>query len=331
MFILLNKAKYLLLFLVIAPVFSTLALHKKLIGSSGVASLVAQKLFLRAPKTVDFNVNGICNLDCKWCWGPAHNAKEDVSLQDWKLLAKKLNKLGTKSIVFTGGETLLKKELPDLIKYVQQDLGMRTTLSTNGLLLAKRGPAVLPYVNDLGLPLDGHCKEVNQIMRKGTSMHFERVLEAFKLVQFKYPDILLTARTVAARPNADSIPLIGRTLVEAGVDPSRLRWKIYQISPIGPRQSEILNHDWLISRQKFDEIIDDTKSKNPEFTVKAQPYESILGKHFLVYPNGRAHVVTADEKQATKDLILGNIVTDFDGVLGRLNRVFDFNQKEDHR
>lgn len=327
----LNKARYLLLVLVIVPVFSTLTLHKNLIGSRGVASLVAQATFLRAPKTVDFNVNGICNLDCKWCWGPAHNAKEEASLQDWKLLAKKLNQLGTKSVVFTGGETLLKKELPDLVKYVQQDLGMRTTLSTNGLLLAKRGPAVLPYVNDLGLPLDGHCKEVNQVMRKGTSMHFERVLEAFKLVQDIYPDILLTARTVAARPNADSIPLIGRTLVEAGVDPSRLRWKIYQVSPIGPRQSEILNRDWLISRQKFDEIINDTKSINPQFSIKAQPYESILGKHFLVYPNGRAHIVAADEKQTTKDLILGNIVTDFDGVMSRLNLVFNFDQKEDHR
>lgn len=42
---------------------------------------------LRAPNTVDFNINGICNLDCKWCWGPVHDAKEDVNLSEWKHLA----------------------------------------------------------------------------------------------------------------------------------------------------------------------------------------------------------------------------------------------------
>ena len=64
---------------------------------------------LSSPETVDFNVNGVCNLDCKWCWGPVHNAKEVVSLSEWKNIAYNLKKLGTKSIVFTGGETLLKK------------------------------------------------------------------------------------------------------------------------------------------------------------------------------------------------------------------------------
>ena len=56
---------------------------------------------LSSPETVDFNVNGVVNLDCKWCWGPVHNAKEVVSLSEWKNIAYNLKKLGTKSIVFT--------------------------------------------------------------------------------------------------------------------------------------------------------------------------------------------------------------------------------------
>ena len=85
---------------------------------------------LKAPETVDFNVNGRCNLDCKWCWGPVHTAKEELSIHDWKQIAARLKSLGTKSIVFTGGETLLKKELPELVRHVKEDLDMRTTLSS---------------------------------------------------------------------------------------------------------------------------------------------------------------------------------------------------------
>ncbi len=38
-------------------------------------------------------------------------------------------------------------------------------MSSNGLLLKKRGPSVLPYVDDLGLPLGGHNVEINLILQ----------------------------------------------------------------------------------------------------------------------------------------------------------------------
>jgi sulfatase maturation enzyme AslB (radical SAM superfamily) len=30
---------------------------------------LSEKIF-QAPYTVDFNLNGACNLNCSWCWGP---------------------------------------------------------------------------------------------------------------------------------------------------------------------------------------------------------------------------------------------------------------------
>ena len=102
--------------------------------------------------------------------------------------------------------------------------------------MVKRGASILPYIDDLGLPLDGPNTEINSKMRKGTILHFSKVLEAIKFVQTGFPDVKLTVRTVVAEPNVDFVHLIGETLKENGIKPEKMRWKLYQVSPVGPRK-----------------------------------------------------------------------------------------------
>ncbi len=259
-----------------------------------------------------------------------HNAKEDVTLDEWKNLAFKLKVFGAKNIVFTGGETLLKKELPELVRYVKAELGLRTTLSSNGLLLKKRGPSVLPYVDDLGLPLDGHNVEINSMMRKGTALHFSKVLEAIRFTQNSFSNVKLTVRTVVAAPNIDSVPLIGKTMLEFGINPENMRWKIYQVSPIGPRKTDILNSDLLISRNSFDETISKAKLLNPLFTIEAQPYERSYGRYFHIFPDGKSHIVMQGNDMLPMEVPVGNMIRDFDNVMNRLNTRFNFAPNNKH-
>lgn len=291
---------------------------------------ISETTSMHAPETVDFNVNGICNLNCKWCWGPDHKAKEEVSLSEWKNLAYNLKRLGTKNIVFTGGETLMKKDLPELSRYVNSELGLRTTLSSNGLLLVKRGPSILPYINDLGLPLDGSTVEINSIMRRGTILHFSKVLEAIRFVQNNFSSIKLTVRTVVAQPNKDDVPQIGKTFISSGIMPSALRWKLYQVSPVGPRREEILNGDLLITKQQFHETIEKTKLLNPDFNIEAQPFENSFGRYFHIFPDGRSHIVVKGKDKLPFELEMGNVVKDFDSVMIKVNETFDFDRNSKH-
>jgi MoaA/NifB/PqqE/SkfB family radical SAM enzyme len=61
------------------------------------------------------------------------------------VIASKLKDLGTRKITSTGGETLMKNDLEEILKYVHNDLLIRTTLSINGILLKIRGKQLLPY------------------------------------------------------------------------------------------------------------------------------------------------------------------------------------------
>jgi MoaA/NifB/PqqE/SkfB family radical SAM enzyme len=54
----------------------------------------------------------------------------------FKEVISELAELGCKKIHFSGGEPMLRPQLPDLVEYASQ-LGMRVTLTTNGTLVDK--------------------------------------------------------------------------------------------------------------------------------------------------------------------------------------------------
>jgi cyclic pyranopterin phosphate synthase len=96
-----------------------------------------------------------CNLRCQYCM-PAEGldwiADEETLTDDEviRLIGVAVTRLGVKDVRFTGGEPLLRKALPDIVRAANQ-LGARTALTTNGLglrhLAAPLAEAGLDRVN----------------------------------------------------------------------------------------------------------------------------------------------------------------------------------------
>ncbi|MDF1758321.1 MAG: radical SAM protein [Legionellaceae bacterium] len=271
------------------------------------------------PSTVDLNIVGRCNLNCTWCWGPEHDTAEPIRLEQWKNLVNNLQKLGTKNVIITGGEPLLKRWLPDLVQYIKSDLNMRVTLSTNGILIRRKAKELLPYVDDLGIPIDGPSHDINKVMRVGNFKHFDIAVDAIKYVQSEYPEIDLTVRTVVAKPNIEFVPDIGNILLSAGINLDTFRWKLYQVNPIGPRKGEILNGDWLVSLKDFNEAVDKSKQLNPSLNICGQPFARHAGRYFMVFPDGASHVIQNGEDGFPCEKNIGNVFENLDLVIENLN------------
>lgn len=282
------------------------------------------------PSTVDLNLIGRCNLNCTWCWGPDHDIAEPVRLNEWQALVAELQRRGTKNVIITGGEPLLKRWLPDLIQYIKSDLNMRVTLSTNGILLRRKARDILPYIDDLGIPLDGPSDDVNKLMRVGKFKHFDIALDAIKYVQSEYPEIDLTIRTVVAKQNLEYVPQIGQTLLQAGVKPEKLRWKLYQVNPIGPRKKDILSGNWLISLDDFNRTVDKAIELNPTIKISAQPFEKHVGRYFMIFPDGASHVIEQGKDGFPCEKHLGNVFENLDMVTKNLARESDLTNNSSH-
>lgn len=264
-----------------------------------------------APCTVDLNIVGSCNLRCPFCWGPPHEQGALLGAEQWLDLVWRLKARGTRSIVLTGGEPLLRRDLPQLCQEIHER-NLRLTLSTNGMLLPALAPRVLPYIDELGLPIDGASDADNQAMRvsPGGRGHLPAVREAIDAVIAFGRPLELTIRTVVSRRNAHAIAAIGR-LVER-IDWPDLRWKLYRFVPIG--YGAAVRDDFWVEQDFFEAIVEATRRRFAHLRVDALGHAEREGRYLHILPNGDAITPTARHEE----IALGNAPADLDGVLAAL-------------
>ncbi len=92
------------------------------------------------PNLMSFAVNDICNVTCEHCsffTGVEEKGKNILTLEQAKKLIQDAQDLGVSVINFVGGEPLLRKDLPEIIRSVNKDFST-TVLFTNGWHLEKR-------------------------------------------------------------------------------------------------------------------------------------------------------------------------------------------------
>jgi radical SAM protein with 4Fe4S-binding SPASM domain len=107
---------------------------------------------------VVWNVTRRCNLKCVHCYAHAQNVTFDNELttQDGKALIDDLAAFGVPVILFSGGEPLVRKDLPTLAGYAVKK-GLRAVISTNGTLITSETARVLKDIglSYVGISLDG--------------------------------------------------------------------------------------------------------------------------------------------------------------------------------
>lgn len=82
-----------------------------------------------------------CNLRCIYCHAEGEvNPREQMSATDIAELMQVGVKFGIKSVKFTGGEPLLRRDLVDIVRSVPP--GVESSMTTNGTLLAEKAAAL---------------------------------------------------------------------------------------------------------------------------------------------------------------------------------------------
>jgi len=244
---------------------------------------------LNFPKSIDINPTAKCNLNCSYCWGPDHNIPDGLSTEDWKNTLRFFAERGTGAVVFTGGEPLVRKDIGQLVQFAKYQ-GMKVTLSTNTLLLQRHSDEILPYIDEIGIPIDGSNPEANSKMRLGNPRAFDSSVKALHFVRKHCPTIEITVRTVVSKVNKDEILNIGAFLKDQGnvFD----RWKLYQFTPvsIGARHRE--EHE--LNTEEFNNIALKAKTNFPQLRIVDYPSDQRVGKYVFIGPEGNIFGVDKD-------------------------------------
>ncbi|HOV84828.1 MAG TPA: 12,18-didecarboxysiroheme deacetylase [Syntrophobacteraceae bacterium] len=165
---------------------------------------------------VVWNVTRRCNLKCVHCYAHAKDQpfENELSTEEGKRVLDDLSEFGCPVILFSGGEPLVRPDLPELAAYAVQK-GMRAVISTNGTLIT---PAVAAELKSIGLSyvgisLDG-MEEVNDRFR-GVKGAFQRALMGIRACREE--GIKVGLRFTMNRLNGFEIPSIFDLLEEEDI------------------------------------------------------------------------------------------------------------------
>ena len=204
---------------------------------------------------VVWNATRRCNLKCVHCYAHAQDLEynNELSTRQGKELIDDLAAFGAPVILFSGGEPLVRKDLPELAEYAVQK-GMRAVISTNGTLIGAKTARTLKRIglSYVGISLDG-MQEINDRFR-GIKGAFNSALEGIKNCQDA--GIKVGLRFTINKFNVNEIPHIFNLIEEMDIP----RVCFYHLVYAG-RGSDLVNEDLTHegTRSAVDLIIDETK------------------------------------------------------------------------
>ncbi|RAL21141.1 GTP 3',8-cyclase MoaA [Lujinxingia litoralis] len=141
--------------------------------------------FGRAHRSLRVSVTDRCNLRCSYCMPaqglPCSPRSELLSFEEITFVVGEACKLGVRRIRLTGGEPLLRRDLPELVRMLKTRTAVAdVALTTNGLLLDRHAAALKAAGLDrVNVSLDSLDPErFREITRNGTFEQAWRGLEA---------------------------------------------------------------------------------------------------------------------------------------------------------
>jgi radical SAM protein with 4Fe4S-binding SPASM domain len=144
---------------------------------------IPKKASERRPIVV-WNITRACNLKCVHCYNDsgACKASDEQSSVEAKGIIDDLVQFGVPSVLFSGGEPLMRPDLFELIGYAVER-GVRAVISTNGTLItAEKARQIKQHgVSYVGISLDG-IGPVNDKFR-GVTGAFVKAVEGIKNCQ----------------------------------------------------------------------------------------------------------------------------------------------------
>ena len=171
---------------------------------------------IKRPLVVAYEVTISCNCNCRHCdLGGFIKDEKQIKPEEYGDLTRRLSPVVA---IFSGGETLLRKDMADIVKAVKQSDGTPyLILVSNGVLLNESNYLQLREagVNQFSVSFDFPDKRHDEFRgRPGLYKHLEQTLP--RLAKLGFRDIILN--TAITKANVREILPLAKKAVEWGVD-----------------------------------------------------------------------------------------------------------------
>lgn len=153
-------------------------------GSRLLGSVAAGRLFL-----CNWQITYRCDFACQSClfWREEHKASDELTLDQVKAVAARLAPLAPLAISMSGGEPLLREDLPDIARVLSKDHFF--SIITNGWHVTREKARALyeAGLGDVHVSLD-YASAARHDAQRGRPGAFDRALKALEVFRDTRPD-----------------------------------------------------------------------------------------------------------------------------------------------
>ena len=204
--------------------------------------------------------------------------KENSLEEDMKVVDN-LTHINIKTLSLSGGETLLYKDIFELVKYIKIKLpNTKLILNTNGQDISKNKlKKIIRDFDAITLPIDSTDNDFNRIIGRGK----KHLLNVLKTLEFSNNKIEIKINTILMKNNINEIERIYDLIKKYRIK----RWKIFRFLPVRDAQKYINDFD---VNDETSEMIENKilkMNENSKIIISYNKEKKYKTKYFI-YPDG---------------------------------------------
>ena len=206
---------------------------------------------LSYPLYLDIIPTQCCNLNCIFCNKHPLSATNDLSLESFNIIAKKLFPYALSLSFCSGGEPFLNKIFMEFLS-IDSNYKIDTRILSNGTLLSEEICKKImknKHIKEFGFSLDGSRKETVESIRKG--IDYQKVVANIGLMVearsfYKQKSARLTIRYTIMKSNIEELPDLIRQASRWGIDKVIIRY--LKVADCMDKDESLLYHPELAER-----------------------------------------------------------------------------------
>jgi MoaA/NifB/PqqE/SkfB family radical SAM enzyme len=162
-----------------------------------------------------------CNFQCRICdfWKTAHDADDELSVEEIRVIGRKLARLGTLIVSLAGGEPLIRRDIFDIITTLNE-AGHFPILITNGWYVDEQvaGDILRAGLQEISVSVD-YADPARHDAQRGREGAWDRAVRALELLSAARPDRRNRVHMISVLmdDNLDEIEPLIRLARELGV------------------------------------------------------------------------------------------------------------------
>jgi len=286
--------------------------------------MIAPRPYTPRPYTLVAELTYRCPLRCLYCSNPLdfYRARNELSTGQWRLTLSQAAELGVVQLHLSGGEPLLRPDLPELVRHARS-LDLYTNLITSGTLLDEDRLRKLREsgLDHIQLSIQG-SDPANAELVAGTRSH-ESKLETARMV--RKLEIPLTLNVVLHRLNIGHVRELIALAAELGAQRLELAntqfygWALENRRLLMPTLDQYENAEQVVVQQiaRYRGKMEIAFVRNDYLSGEPKPCMGGWGQSYIcinpvgqVMPCHAASVIPGLRFESVKDLPLGRIWRD---------------------